>query len=141
MPELEQIVATYADREDRGRAESAGSAAVAMVLREGPQGVEALFIERARRDGDPWSGQMAFPGGRWETVDGSLRETAARETFEELSVDLSDSPYLGYLGEVTRRRASRAGFRLSLPLAGPRASAAAERRGRRCTVASPERAS
>ncbi|MEM6704208.1 MAG: CoA pyrophosphatase [Acidobacteriota bacterium] len=100
MPELEQIVETYADREDRGRAVS-GSAAVAMVLREGPHGVEALFIERARRDGDPWSGQMAFPGGRWEPSDESLRETAARETLEELSVDLSQSPYLGYLGEVT----------------------------------------
>ena len=44
------------------------SAAVAAVMREGDLGVEMLFIERARKVGDPWSGQMAFPGGRTSRV-------------------------------------------------------------------------
>src|ERR1700682_285931 len=39
-------------------------AAVAAVLRAGTTGPEILFIERAKREGDPWSGHMAFPGGR-----------------------------------------------------------------------------
>src|SRR5258706_15931093 len=41
-------------------------AAVALILRDGPQGIEVLFIRRAEHPQDPWSGQMAFPGGRAE---------------------------------------------------------------------------
>jgi 8-oxo-dGTP pyrophosphatase MutT (NUDIX family) len=62
-------------------------AAVAMVLR--PGSLESLFILRAKRDGDPWSGHMAFPGGHVETIDASLQATAERETREEIGVDLS----------------------------------------------------
>ena len=39
--------------------------------------------------GDPWSGQIAFPGGRHEPQDASLLDTATRETREELGLDLS----------------------------------------------------
>jgi 8-oxo-dGTP pyrophosphatase MutT (NUDIX family) len=48
-----------------------------------------LFIRRAARPGDPWSGDMAFPGGRHEPTDPDLRHTAMRETAEELGLDLS----------------------------------------------------
>jgi 8-oxo-dGTP pyrophosphatase MutT (NUDIX family) len=65
-------------------------AAVALVLHEPTTGgPELLFIERARREGDPWSGQMAFPGGRREGYDLDLQVTAARETHEEVGVTLS----------------------------------------------------
>ena len=37
-------------------------AAVALIEREGRDGRELFFIQRARRKGDPWSGDMAFPG-------------------------------------------------------------------------------
>jgi 8-oxo-dGTP pyrophosphatase MutT (NUDIX family) len=60
-------------------------AAVAIVL--GPDG-DVLFIRRAHREGDPWSGDMAFPGGRHEPTDPDLRHTAMRETFEEVGLDL-----------------------------------------------------
>ena len=59
-------------------------ASVAVVLREGAHSAEVLLIERAIFEGDPWSGHMAFPGGRMETEDDSTRITAARETFEEV---------------------------------------------------------
>ena len=40
-------------------------AAVALVLRVGETGaLELLFIKRAEFEGDPWSGHVAFPGGR-----------------------------------------------------------------------------
>ena len=40
-------------------------AAVALVLRPGAGGAgDVLLIERAEKDGDPWSGHMALPGGR-----------------------------------------------------------------------------
>ena len=51
-------------------------AAVALMLREGEQVVEALFIERAKNQDDPWSGQMAFPGGMVELFDEDARQAA-----------------------------------------------------------------
>ena len=63
-------------------------AAVAAVMREGAAGSELLLIKRAEREGDPWSGHMAFPGGRRQKNDASLLETARRETLEEVGLDL-----------------------------------------------------
>ena len=64
-------------------------AAVAAVLRVGPSGaLEVLVIQRAERPGDPWSGHMAFPGGRRERGDRDIAETAVRETDEELGLSL-----------------------------------------------------
>lgn len=67
-------------------------AAVALVFHEpGPgRAPELLFIERAQREGDPWSGQMAFPGGRRERRDPHLAATASRETLEEVGLALGD---------------------------------------------------
>ncbi len=62
-------------------------AAVAILLREGDD-LEVLLIKRAEAAGDPWSGQMALPGGRKDASDPSLLRTAIRETDEEVSVAL-----------------------------------------------------
>jgi 8-oxo-dGTP pyrophosphatase MutT (NUDIX family) len=76
-------------------------AAVAVVLRDGPGHLEILFIRRAEHPADPWSGQMAFPGGRAEPGDGDLCATALRETREETGIDLAaEAEYLGALDEV-----------------------------------------
>jgi 8-oxo-dGTP pyrophosphatase MutT (NUDIX family) len=74
-------------------------AAVAGVLREGGRGAELLLIERVKRPGDPWSGQMALPGGRVQAEDASPLHTAIRETHEETGVELSGAPVLGRLDE------------------------------------------
>lgn len=64
-------------------------AAVALIYRRDANGgYELFFIQRAHRDGDPWSGHMAFPGGRLESADTSSRNTAMRETLEETGLDL-----------------------------------------------------
>jgi 8-oxo-dGTP pyrophosphatase MutT (NUDIX family) len=64
-------------------------AAVALIFRAGPSGSpELLFIKRAEYPGDPWSGQVAFPGGREEKGDANLSDTATRETREETGIDL-----------------------------------------------------
>lgn len=73
-------------------------AAVSIVLRMKAGSTEILFIVRALRDGDPWSGQIAFPGGHSEPQDGSMRETAERETIEETGIDLKK--VASYLGEI-----------------------------------------
>jgi len=75
-------------------------ASVAVVFREGMQSLEVLFIERAEREGDPWSGHMAFPGGRLEHTDESSRVTARRETFEEVGIELVNAEYLGRLDDI-----------------------------------------
>jgi 8-oxo-dGTP pyrophosphatase MutT (NUDIX family) len=73
------------------------TASVAIAL-SGPS-LKTLMIKRAEREGDPWSGQVAFPGGRRERQDRSLLETATRETKEEVGIDLRRSAvYLGHLG-------------------------------------------
>ena len=72
-------------------------AAVAVVLREFSNGTEILFIKRAVKPGDPWSGQMAFPGGHRDRTDGGLKEAAMRETLEEVGLDLEREAYLGAL--------------------------------------------
>lgn len=79
-------------------------AAVAMVLRESRSaGVEALFIERARHGEDPWSGQMAFPGGMVEAHDSDARQAAERETAEEVGIDLTTARYIGRLSDQQGR--------------------------------------
>jgi 8-oxo-dGTP pyrophosphatase MutT (NUDIX family) len=80
-------------------AEGVRQAAVAMVLAEGPSGAEVLFIERARAVGDPWSGHMAFPGGRVDPGDPSGRAAAERETLEEVGLSLVGAELLGRLDD------------------------------------------
>lgn len=78
-------------------------AAVALILHEGTRGLEGLFIRRAARAGDPWSGQVAFPGGGYEDADRELRVTAIRETREETGVDLTAAELLGRLDDLHPR--------------------------------------
>ena len=80
--------------------EDRAHASVAIVFREGPDSAEVLLIERAEREGDPWSGHMAFPGGRLEPGDASSRSAARRETFEEVGVELASAEYLGRLDDI-----------------------------------------
>jgi 8-oxo-dGTP pyrophosphatase MutT (NUDIX family) len=106
VPSLDQIRAALAAREPEIVPDaSARRAAVAVCLREG-RGVEVLLIERARREGDPWSGHMAFPGGRVEAGDGSARRAAERETFEEVGLRLLGAERLGRLDDMRGHHAA-----------------------------------
>ena len=78
---------------------STRQAAVAVILRELAGRAEILFIKRANKEGDPWSGQMAFPGGHLDDADADLKAAAMRETEEEIGLNLTDAEYLGALDQ------------------------------------------
>jgi len=75
-------------------------AAVAIIVRD-TQFPSVLLIKRVERAGDPWSGQIAFPGGKMQSGDGTARDTAVRETLEEVGVDLSGADFMGYAPTAT----------------------------------------
>lgn len=86
--------------------ENTRQAAVAVILREHDEHIgqsDLLFIQRANREGDPWSGQMAFPGGHREAEDASLMAAAMRETHEEIGLSLANAEYLGALDHQEAR--------------------------------------
>lgn len=71
-------------------------ASVAVTFKN-PESPSVLLIKRANRVGDPWSGQVAFPGGKAQEGDIKLKDTAMRETREEVGIDLGqDAEFLGY---------------------------------------------
>ncbi|MBI2374635.1 MAG: CoA pyrophosphatase [Deltaproteobacteria bacterium] len=79
--------------------EAKGRAAVAVIFRE-RSGLEVMLIRRTDRPGDPWSGHMAFPGGRYEERDPHPLATAVRETREEIDLDLDlDATLIGRLDD------------------------------------------
>jgi 8-oxo-dGTP pyrophosphatase MutT (NUDIX family) len=86
-------------------------AAVAMILREHHGETQILMIKRAEREGDPWSGHMAFPGGRMDRTDRHGFDVAVRETEEEIGLRLGTADRcIGRLSEIMthfqwRRRA------------------------------------
>ncbi len=90
-------------------------ASVAAVLRQAEPGLQVLLIRRAHVEGDPWSGHMAFPGGRHDASDPDLLFTAVRETREEIGLDLQKGAE--FLGRLELVPAIARGRRIGLTIA------------------------
>jgi 8-oxo-dGTP pyrophosphatase MutT (NUDIX family) len=87
-------------------------AAVAIVLHD-EASPRVLLMKRAERIGDPWSGHISLPGGRYQASDGDLRVTAIRETREELGIDLDGARLLGNLPALHPRSAGPTGIEVT----------------------------
>jgi 8-oxo-dGTP pyrophosphatase MutT (NUDIX family) len=54
------------------------------------RGLETLLVQRAEREGDPWSGQIGLPGGRVKQSTETPREALRREVEEEVGIQLEE---------------------------------------------------
>ena len=106
-PLVARFVRTLAEHPGREIAPDGATrlAAVLLILRAQQNGEpEVLMIKRAEFEGDPWSGHIAFPGGRKEPGDSDLSVTAVRETWEETAIDITrDGRLLGHLDDLSPR--------------------------------------
>ena len=89
------------------RSSTADEAAVALVFAGRDGDLRLCFIRRATHPRDPWSGQMALPGGRATPADASLCAAAVRETHEEVGLSLARARYLGALPPIALVRHGR----------------------------------
>jgi len=76
------------------------NAAVSLILISVRQDFKILFVKRVERLSDPWSGQIAFPGGKKESEDKCLKDTIIRETFEETNIKLDEDNLIGVLEAI-----------------------------------------
>jgi 8-oxo-dGTP pyrophosphatase MutT (NUDIX family) len=81
--------------------DESANAAVAILIRPVDEGLEVFLVKRAEVEGDPWSGDMAFPGGKKAAQDNGVVDTAVREVMEETSIDLKTLKPLGYMEPLT----------------------------------------
>ncbi len=108
MPGLSELAArverALAGREPRRVVREGASRAAVAVVVGGAADPAIAFIRRKVRAGDPWSGQMAFPGGFRASADEPLETTASRETLEETGLDLArHGRLLGALDDLSPR--------------------------------------
>lgn len=74
------------------------AAVMVLFVRENDQW-NILFTQRTHSVRDH-KGQVSFPGGAWEEQDLCLKETALRETFEEIGIKKEDIHILGSLPPI-----------------------------------------
>lgn len=98
MEQIQLALQNYVPSQENG-SDVERFASVALLLRQGDDGPEVLFIQRAKHPDDPWSGNLGFPGGRIDTEDSGPLAAAIRETAEEVGIVLSHDQLLAQLDD------------------------------------------
>ena len=89
IKKLTQHLGEVSDEQD-------ANAAVALLIK-GVTNPCILFVKRIQNPTDPWSGQIALPGGKRDRKDKNLKDTAIRETLEETDINLDQCRFLGVM--------------------------------------------
>lgn len=84
---------------NEGQKDKARPAAVGIHIENNRGNIRLVLIERAEYNGNH-SQQIAFPGGKMDSSDLNLEQTARRESFEEIGFGLSEGRLIGELSEV-----------------------------------------
>lgn len=79
-------------------------ACVSVILLQEHNQFNILFIERQINPYDPWSGHIAFPGGKKSINDQHLLDAAIRETKEEIGLNLDHTSVIGQLDDLQGRK-------------------------------------
>ena len=108
-PELiQQRLQRHASRKIPWRQKLTRSAVATVLHVDGDGRTEVLLMQRAARDGDPWSGHISYPGGRMQEEDANAIATAEREMLEEVGLDIRQSgKFVARLSDVITREHSR----------------------------------
>ena len=111
-----QLLAEYRPRRKLVRRILARSAVGLFLGDHLPGGLSVLMIKRADREGDRWSGHMAFPGGRKDRGDRNTLATAKRETLEEVALDADrHARLIGRLSDIPTHPPLRGGAKIITP--------------------------
>lgn len=95
---LERVAAHRPTTRTAGRSGFRAATALVVTRESTPR---LVVIRRVDRDGDPWSGHAALPGGKHDDADRDLVGTARRETAEEVGLDLPEP--IGRLDDIGGR--------------------------------------
>ena len=109
--QLPELLIRYKAKKKLSRYWSKRSAVAIVLDKHASTDASILMIKRAEHKGDPWSGHMAFPGGRCEAFDKNGLATAKREMHEEVGFDIDDAghrllkgEWLGRLSDISTSR-------------------------------------
>ena len=94
---LDTVSCAFADTANR-------RAGVAIVLAGEPDCMSVCFMQRVTRRGDRWSGDIALPGGWAKPHEMGFLQTAMRETYEEVGIQLNDAEHLGDIAPINISR-------------------------------------
>ena len=114
--QLPELLIRYKAKKKLSRYWSKRSAVAIVLDKHASTDASILMIKRAEHKGDPWSGHMAFPGGRCEAFDKNGLATAKREMHEEVGFDIDDAEHRLLKG---RRKRYKHNTKSKFPLKQP----------------------
>jgi 8-oxo-dGTP pyrophosphatase MutT (NUDIX family) len=99
-PYLDRVRAVLRDYQPRRLDEPALKPAAVLLLLSHYDGADRLLLTRRTDTVEHHKGQISFPGGGVDPEDGSLAETALRETWEEVGVRPEDIEIVGRIDDA-----------------------------------------